>query len=54
VLENRFGIFLDPGGLTGYDVGLLVSIVFAALLMGAVPAWRAYRNTLSDGLTIRV
>ena len=54
LLENRFGIFLDPGGLTGYDVGLLASIVFAALLMGAVPAWRAYRNTLSDGLTIRV
>ncbi|MFZ9477511.1 MAG: ABC transporter permease [Steroidobacteraceae bacterium] len=54
VLESRFGIFLDPGGLTGYDVALLASIVFAALLMGAVPAWRAYRNTLSDGLTIRV
>jgi len=54
LLESRFGIFLDPGGLTGYDVALLASIVFAGLLMGAVPAWRAYRNTLSDGLTIRV
>ena len=26
----------------------------AALLMGLLPAWRAYRNALSDGLTIRV
>ena len=54
LLERRFGIFLQPGGLSGYDVMLLTGIVLAALLMGAVPAWRAYRNSLSDGLTIRV
>ena len=54
ILERRFGIFLDPGGLTGYDLMLLGLIIGAALIMGALPAWRAYRNTLSDGLTIRV
>jgi putative ABC transport system permease protein len=54
LLERRFGIFLDPGGLTGYDFAILGTIIVAALLMGVVPAWRAYRNTLSDGLTIRV
>jgi len=54
LLEQRFGIFLDLGGLTGYDLTLLGAIIAAALLMGALPAWRAYRNTLSDGLTIRV
>ena len=54
LLERRFGLFLEPGGLTGYDIGLLAAIVAAALLMGALPAWRAYRNTLSDGLTPRV
>jgi hypothetical protein len=26
----------------------------AAFAMGLFPAWRAYRNTLADGLTIRV
>lgn len=54
LLERRFGLFLEPGGLTGYDIGLLASIVAAALVMGALPAWRAYRNTLADGLTPRV
>ncbi|MBM4217132.1 MAG: ABC transporter permease [Gammaproteobacteria bacterium] len=54
LLEKRFGIFLDPGGLTGYDLATLGIIIGAGLLMGALPAWRAYRNTLSDGLTIRV
>ena len=54
LLERRFGIFLDPGGLTAYDLAILSIIIGAGLLMGALPAWRAYRNTLSDGLTIRV
>jgi putative ABC transport system permease protein len=54
ILERRFGIFLQPGGLTGYDALILGGIIVAALLMGAYPAWRAYRHTLSDGLTIRV
>lgn len=54
ILEARFGIFVPLGGLSGYDIAILSGVVFAALLMGLFPAWRAYRNTLSDGLTIRV
>lgn len=54
VLENRFGIFLEVGGLRSYDLAILGAVVLAGLLMGALPAWRAYRNTLSDGLTLRV
>jgi putative ABC transport system permease protein len=54
LLERRFGIFVQIGGLSGYDLAILGTIVVAAVLMGFVPAWRAYRNTLSDGLTIRV
>ena len=54
LLESRYGIFLEIGGLNRYDFTLLGAIIGAALLMGALPAWRAYRNTLSDGLTLRV
>ncbi|MBK6596417.1 MAG: ABC transporter permease [Proteobacteria bacterium] len=54
ILEARFGIFIPLTGLTGYDIAILSGVVVAALIMGFVPAWRAYRNTLSDGLTIRV
>jgi putative ABC transport system permease protein len=54
VLEKRFGIFVGVRGLSGYDVGILGAIVLAGLLMGLLPAFRAYRNTLSDGLQIRV
>lgn len=54
LLERRYGIFLRVSGLGAMDVSILGSIVLAALLIGFLPAWRAYRNALSDGLTPRV
>lgn len=53
-LAHRFGVFVEIGGLSAYDIALLGAVVGAGLLIGAVPAWRAYRNSLADGLTIRV
>ena len=54
LLEKRFGIFVAVTGLSPLDLEILGTVVLAALLMGALPAFRAYRNTLSDGLQIRV
>lgn len=54
LLSNRYGIFVQITGLSRYDLAILAGVVCAALLIGLLPAWRAYRNTLSDGLTIRV
>jgi putative ABC transport system permease protein len=54
LMAARFGIFVPLSGLTVTDLALLAGIVLAALLMGLWPAWRAYRNTLADGLTIRI
>jgi putative ABC transport system permease protein len=53
-LFARYGIFVPLTGLTVTDLSILAGIVVAALLMGLLPAWRAYRNTLADGLTIRI
>jgi putative ABC transport system permease protein len=54
LVERRFGLFLNFNGLAGTDLAMLAGIIVAALLMGLVPAWRAYRNALSDGLIPRV
>lgn len=54
ILASRYGIFVAIGGLSGYDFALLGAVVAAALLMGLIPAWRGYRNSLADGLTLRV
>ena len=53
-LLARYGIFVPLTGLSGTEIAILAGIVAAALLMGLLPAWRAYRNTLADGLTIRI
>jgi putative ABC transport system permease protein len=54
LLERRFGIFLQIRPLGGWELSILAAIIASALLMGLLPAFRAYRNTLSDGLQIRV
>jgi putative ABC transport system permease protein len=53
-LAAHYGIFVPITGLNGFDAAMLGGIVMAALAMGLYPAWRAYRNTLADGLTIRI
>lgn len=54
LLEQRFGIFVRVMGLSRYEINVLIAIVLAALIMGLFPALRAYRNTLSDGLQVRI
>ena len=54
LLAARYGIFVPLTGLNVSDAAMLAGIVVAALAMGLFPAWRAYRNTLADGLTIRI
>jgi putative ABC transport system permease protein len=51
---DRFGIVLTVTRLRATELEILAGIVLAALAMGAIPAWRAYRNSLADGLIIRV
>lgn len=53
-VQANYGLYL-PLSLPGsYEWSLLGAILGAALLMGSVPAWRAYRQSLSDGLSIRL
>lgn len=54
IVEGRFGIFIEIKMLTAYDFLILGMVVGTGILMGCLPAWRAYRNSLSDGMTIRV
>jgi putative ABC transport system permease protein len=53
-IMSHFGIFVRIAALRGEELLILGGIVAAAVLMGLVPAWRAYSNSLADGLTVRV
>ena len=54
ILQTRLGLFLPltPPGVQDYSV--LFAIVIAGMLMGALPAYRAYRQSLADGMSIRL
>jgi putative ABC transport system permease protein len=53
-VQARYGLYLPLALPSAYEWSLLGAILGAALLMGAVPAWRAYRQSLADGLSIRL
>lgn len=54
LLEARSGLVL-PGLSPGlYDLGIIGAVTGAAAVLGFFPAWRAYRNSLADGMTIRL
>lgn len=54
VINTQFGIFLEISGLSQYEWMLLGAVITAGFLVGSIPAYRAYRLSLADGLSIRV
>ena len=52
VLET-VGIQLSAG-LRVFDLYVLGGIVVLSVIISTIPAWRAYRNSLADGLTVRL
>lgn len=54
IAERSFGLFIPITPPATLEWLYLGGVVIAGVLVGLVPAWRAYRNTLQDGLTIRL
>ena len=50
---SEFGLQLSVG-LRTFDLYVLAGIVSIAILVSIIPARRAYRNSLADGLTVRL
>ena len=54
ILENEYGLHITISMLNQYDLTLLGIIVVSGFVVGLVPAVRAYRNSLADGMSIRI
>lgn len=54
LVEQRFGLYLRWQGFQQEHFVYMGVVLGAALLIGLLPAWRAYRNSLADGLSIRI
>ncbi len=52
-IEAQFGLVLALQPLTHYELQILAVIFVCGLLAGLIPAYRAYRYTLGDGMMLR-
>ncbi|MGI9492028.1 MAG: ABC transporter permease [Geminicoccaceae bacterium] len=53
VVDSEFGLYLEIDGLTSREWLFLGAIIVAGLLAGLLPALRAYRLSLADGMMVR-
>lgn len=54
VLQMQLGLQIAIASPSAFELILAGLIISCATLLGAVPAWRAYKNSLADGLTVRL
>ncbi|MBP9680737.1 MAG: ABC transporter permease [Bacteriovorax sp.] len=52
-LEENFSVYLEMTSLSMSEWRFLIGIFIAGTLAGLIPAIKAYRNSLQDGLTIK-
>ena len=53
-LESRLGLFIVVGWPSAYEFELMIVVAAAGVLIGLIPAYRIYRYSLADGMTIRI
>ncbi|EGQ8177077.1 TPA: ABC transporter permease [Vibrio parahaemolyticus] len=54
LIQQHYGINLMLSTLSAYEWMLLSFVQCAGIVIGFIPAFRAYRESLSDGMTIRI
>jgi len=53
-LESRLGLLIGVGWPSSHELGLMLVVGTAGILIGLIPAYRIYRHSLADGMTIRI
>jgi putative ABC transport system permease protein len=53
-IEQHFGLYLPLRGLSAMECAYVGAVVASGLGIGLVPAVRAYKNSLADGLGVRL
>jgi putative ABC transport system permease protein len=54
LIERHFGLFMPIQALTATGYRYLLAVLVAGVLIGFIPAIKASRNSLADGLTVRL
>jgi putative ABC transport system permease protein len=53
-LEQRLGLFVALRWPSVTEFGLMMLVAVSGVLIGLIPAYRIYRLSLADGMTIRI
>lgn len=53
-LESQLGLMISVSWPSPYELWLIVLVGIAGMLIGLIPAYRIYRYSLADGMTIRI
>ena len=53
-LESRLGLLIGVGWPSEHEFALMLLVATAGVLIGLIPAYRIYRYSLADGMTIRM
>ena len=48
------GVHIGQAGVTFFDLKTMGGVILLGGILAALPAWRAYRQSLADGLTVRL
>ncbi|WP_438462881.1 ABC transporter permease [Marinomonas sp. PE14-40] len=54
IIQQNFGLAINITAPSQYELMLVACIQLSGLLIGIIPAISAYRQSLSDGMTIRI
>ena len=54
LILTKFGVFIAVSGISPYELGLIGIIFLGGIIIGLIPAYRIYRYSLADGMTIRI
>lgn len=54
LIDRLYGLYIPLNPPTTYEISLLAGIVVAGIVAGLMPALRAYRMSLADGMMVRV
>ena len=53
IVDSQFGVFISISLLTLRELSIISLIITAGTLIGTVPAYQAYRHSLTDGMMVR-
>ncbi|MBT3438307.1 MAG: ABC transporter permease [Oceanospirillaceae bacterium] len=53
IIEKNYGLFIPITAPNIRELGMVCVLLTASFIVGLVPAYRAYKNSLADGMSIR-